>query len=120
MKLLLWKGTSQIAHHCLAYHLKHLHDLRLVRPLEVSQRRSLESDSCQLGYRVSRILFPGAGESHRSYEFNAAQLKTIQEVITLTVFAVFSVTYLGEKSKWNYAAGAACLVLGVFFVFHKW
>jgi len=40
-------------------------------------------------------------------------------VITLTVFAVFSVTYLGEKLQWNYAAGAACLVLGVFFVFHK-
>src|SRR5438552_11049384 len=55
-----------------------------------------------------------------SYEFTTAQLKTIQEVITLTVFAVFSVTYLGEKLKWNYAAGAARLVLGVFFVFHKW
>jgi drug/metabolite transporter (DMT)-like permease len=38
----------------------------------------------------------------------------------LTVFAVFSVTYLGEKLKWNYGVGAACLVLGVFFVFHKW
>ncbi len=47
-----------------------------------------------------------------------AQLKTIQGVIALTVFAVFSV-YLGEKLKWNYAAGAACLVLGGFFVFHK-
>src|ERR1700756_3080645 len=55
-----------------------------------------------------------------SYEFTTAQLKTLQEEIKLTVFAVFSVTYLGEKLKWNYAAGAACLVLGVFFVFHKW
>ena len=55
-----------------------------------------------------------------SYEFNAAQLKTIQEVITRTAFAVFSVTYLGEKPKWNYAAGALCLVLAAFFVFHKW
>ena len=36
-----------------------------------------------------------------SYEFNTAQLKTIQEVITLTVFAVFSLTYLGENfHKW--------------------
>src|SRR5438270_950353 len=52
-----------------------------------------------------------------SYEFNTAQLKTIQEVITLTVFAVFSVTYLGEKLKWNYAAGAACLVLECFSFF---
>jgi len=55
-----------------------------------------------------------------SYEFNTAQLKVIQEVITLTVFAVFSVLYLGEKFKWNYAAGFACIVAGVFFVFHKW
>ena len=55
-----------------------------------------------------------------SYEFNAAQLKTIQEVITLTVFAVFSVFYLKEQFKWNYAAGFACIVAGVFFVFHKW
>ena len=55
-----------------------------------------------------------------SYEFHAAQLKTIQEVITLAVFAVFSVTYLGEKLKWNYGVGAICLALAVFFVFHKW
>jgi uncharacterized protein len=55
-----------------------------------------------------------------SYEFSTAQLKTIQEVITLSVFAVFSFFYLGEKIKWNYAAGFACIVLAVFFVFHKW
>ena len=39
-----------------------------------------------------------------SYEFTTGQLKTIQEVITLTVFAIFSMTYLGEKLRWNYAA----------------
>ena len=46
-----------------------------------------------------------------SYEFNVAQLKTIQEAITLTVFAVFSVMYLEEQFRWNYAAGldASCL-----------
>jgi uncharacterized protein len=55
-----------------------------------------------------------------SYELNTAQLKTIQEVITLVVFAVFSVAYLGEKLKWNYGVGAALLALAVFFVFHKW
>ena len=51
--------------------------------------------------------------------FTAAQLKIIQEVITLTVFSVFSVWYLGEPIKWNYAVGFACMILGVFFVFHK-
>jgi uncharacterized protein (DUF486 family) len=55
-----------------------------------------------------------------SYEFNGAQLKTIQEVITLVVFSVFSIWYLGEKFKWNYAAGFGFIVVGAFFVFHKW
>jgi uncharacterized protein (DUF486 family) len=55
-----------------------------------------------------------------SYEFTTAQLKTIQEVITLSVFSVFSVMYLGEKLKWNYVAGFGCIALAVFFVFHKW
>ena len=55
-----------------------------------------------------------------SYEFSTAQLKTIQEVITLAVFSAFSMLYLGEKLKWNYGAGFACIALAVFFVFHKW
>lgn len=55
-----------------------------------------------------------------SYAFNTAQLKTIQEVITLTVFAGFSVLYLGEKFKWNYGVGFGFMVLAAFFVFHKW
>ncbi|MEN6310768.1 MAG: DMT family protein [Acidobacteriota bacterium] len=52
--------------------------------------------------------------------FSAAQLKTIQEVITLVVFAAFSVLYLKEDLKWNYLAGFACLLAAVFFVFKKW
>jgi uncharacterized protein len=55
-----------------------------------------------------------------SYEFSTAQLKTMQEVITLSVFSVFSVLYLGEKIKWNHAAGFGCIAMAVFFVFHKW
>jgi len=53
-------------------------------------------------------------------EFNGAQLKTIQEVITLTVFSVFSVLYLKEPFRWNYAVGFAMIVLAVFVIFHKW
>jgi len=53
-------------------------------------------------------------------EFNAAQLKTIQEVITLVVFSVFSVLYLKEQFKWNYAVGFGLMILAVFFVFKKW
>ena len=55
-----------------------------------------------------------------SYEFNAAQLKTIQEIITLSVFSVFSITYLGEQMKWNYLVGFAFITLAAFFIFHKW
>src|SRR3989337_3796112 len=55
-----------------------------------------------------------------SYQFNTAQLKTIQEVITLVVFCVFSVVYLKEGIKWNYLVGFAFLVLAAFFIFNKW
>src|SRR5882672_5169195 len=53
-------------------------------------------------------------------EFSAAQLKTIQEVITLSVFCVFSVLYLHEELKWNYLVGFALIAGAVFFVFKKW
>ena len=52
--------------------------------------------------------------------YSAAQLKTMQEVITLLVFGVFSVTYLGEAIKWNHIASFGCLVAAAFFAFHKW
>lgn len=53
-------------------------------------------------------------------QFAAAQLKLLQEVITLVVFCVFSVTYLREPLRWNYLAGFGCIVAAVFFVFKKW
>ena len=49
--------------------------------------------------------------------FTAAQLKTMQEVITLVVFAGFSVLWLGEKLTWNHAVGFAFIAAGAFFVF---
>ena len=52
--------------------------------------------------------------------FSAAQLKTIQEVITLTVFAGFSILYLGEPFRWNYAVGFTLIAAGAFFVFREW
>lgn len=52
--------------------------------------------------------------------FSAAELKTIQEVITLSVFAVFSVVYLREPLLWNHVLGFGCIALGAFFIFHKW
>lgn len=52
--------------------------------------------------------------------FNAAQLKTIQEVITLITFAVFSALYLKEPLGWNHAIGFGFIALGAYFIFHRW
>ena len=51
--------------------------------------------------------------------FSPDQLKVIQEIITLTVFGVFSVYYFGDRLHWNHAAAFCCLVGGAFFMFHK-
>ncbi len=52
-----------------------------------------------------------------SYEFSAAQLKIIQEVITLGVFSVFSVLYLKQQFQWNYLVAFGFLIGAVLFVF---
>lgn len=52
-------------------------------------------------------------------QFTAAQLKTIQEVITLVVFSIFSVLYLKEEFRWNYLVGFSMMVGAVFVIFHK-
>jgi uncharacterized protein (DUF486 family) len=52
--------------------------------------------------------------------YSAAQLKTLQEIITLLVFAAFSVTYLGESLKWNHMVAFLFLCGAAFFSFHKW
>jgi uncharacterized protein (DUF486 family) len=51
--------------------------------------------------------------------YSAAQLKTMQEIITLIVFGVFSVTYLNEALRWNHFAAFTCLVLAGYFAFVK-
>ncbi len=55
-----------------------------------------------------------------SYVYSAAQLKTIQEIITLVVFSVFSVAYLKEQFRWNYLVGFLFIILAAFFIFKKW
>src|ERR1019366_3840011 len=54
-----------------------------------------------------------------SATYSGAQLKIIQEVITLTVFAVFSVLYLKEELKWNYLVSFFFIIGAVFFAFKK-
>jgi uncharacterized protein (DUF486 family) len=49
--------------------------------------------------------------------YNPAELKTIQEVITFTVFIAFSVFYLGQTITWQHVLGFAVIILGAAIVF---
>lgn len=49
--------------------------------------------------------------------YSAAELKTIQEVVTLTVFVIFSVFYLKEGITWNHAMGFALIAGGAALIF---
>ena len=51
--------------------------------------------------------------------YSPAELKAIQEIVTLSVFAVFAWGYLGESLRWNHAVGFALLVAAAFFIFYK-
>lgn len=53
-------------------------------------------------------------------QFSAAQLKIMQEVITLIVFAFFSILYLKEGLRWNYVVAFMMIIGAVFFMFKKW
>lgn len=69
--------------------------------------------SCQVP--ANRIGFADNGGP-----FNLVQLKVIQEVISLTVFSVFTVLlFKGESFHWNHIAAFVCLILAVYFVFMK-
>lgn len=69
--------------------------------------------TCQIP--ANRIGFQGNGGP-----FSLVQLKVIQEVITLVVFALFTtVVFRGEALHWNHAAACVCLILAVYFVFMK-
>lgn len=48
-----------------------------------------------------------------------AQLKVLQEIVTLAVFAVFAVTYMGARLSWNYLAASLCMVAAAWFMFRK-
>ena len=90
-------------------HLKHLKSSALIVAILVSWGIALFEYTLMVP--ANRI-----GHGH----FSAAELKTIQEVITLTVFAAFSVWFLKEPLAWNHLLGFAFIAAGGFFIFHKW
>ena len=72
------------------------------------------------GIALAEYCFQVPANRYGHGQFNAAQLKTIQEVITLIIFMIFSVLYLKEDLRWNYLVGFSLIIAAVFFVFHKW
>lgn len=52
--------------------------------------------------------------------YSGAELKGLQEIITLVVFSVFSIFYLGEKLAWNHIVGFVFIVAAVVFIFRAW
>jgi len=52
--------------------------------------------------------------------FTTAQLKVMQEIITLVIFSIFSILYLKEEFRWNYAVGFFFIILAAVFIFKKW
>jgi len=108
------------AHHSPADHFQHLNDVCLVRASQVQGFALVDRGAGELGIAFFEYCFQVPANRIGHYEFNAAQLKTIQEVITLIVFCVFSVLYLKEPLKWNYLAGFGLMIGAVFLIFKEW
>ncbi|MBB5340061.1 uncharacterized protein (DUF486 family) [Edaphobacter lichenicola] len=76
----------------------------------------MEGDPGQLGHRLFEYCLQVPANRIGSKTFSPDQLKVIQEVITLTVFDVFSTFYFGDKLHWNHFAAFGCLGRRVFYV----
>jgi hypothetical protein len=100
-------------------HLK-LQDMKIIgenTPLYVVILLSWGIALAEYSFQVpaNRIGFAGNGGP-----FSLMQLKVIQEVVTLTIFTIFTVIFFkGETLHWNHFAAFACLILAVYFVFMK-
>jgi uncharacterized protein (DUF486 family) len=67
------------------------------------------------GIAFLEYLFMVPANRWGSVNYSAAELKIMQEVITLVVFAIFAVTYLGQKLQWNHLAAFVCILAAVAF-----
>lgn len=60
------------------------------------------------------------GSTQYGGPFSLWELKVIQEVVSLTVFAFFVLLFMkSDTFRWNHLAGFACLILAVYFIFRK-
>ena len=94
-------------------------DFCLVWPLKIPVRSPVAvRNFCELGRRLFRILASKCpGTASDLANFPLAQLRIIQEVITLVVFAGIAVWVMGVKLTWNYLWAGLCMAAAVFFIF---
>jgi uncharacterized protein len=104
-------------HHPAAHRLERLHDHGLVLHLRFREVPLWQVILASWGLAFVEYCLAVPANRYGSYVYSAAQLKTIQEVITLSVFAVFSVVYLQQPITWNQVMGFALIAGGAFFVF---
>lgn len=93
------------------------HDLRLVWPPRVQGLAAVAGGAGVLGIACFEYCLAVPANRHGHGAWSAAELTTMQDVITLVVFTVFSVVRLKEAVTWNHAIGFACIAAGAFFVF---
>ncbi len=83
--------------------------------MHIAEYKNRENGEYCLQVPANRIGFDGNGGP-----FNLMQLKVIQEVITLTVFTIFSILVFGNMHlQWNHFVAFILLIGAVFFVFYK-
>ena len=92
----------------------------MVWPSQVQGELAPARDCGELGIAFFEYCLAVPANRWGSALYTAAQLKTMQEVITLIVFAGFSVLYLKEPLGWNHGLGFALIAAGAFLIFHKW
>lgn len=107
------QGSMPNADYYVVDDLERVHDIRMVRPPEVQGISPVHGNSGELGIALIEYCFQVPANRIGHAQFSAAQLKTIQEVISLVVFSIFSVVYLKEAMKWNYVVGFALIVVAV-------
>jgi uncharacterized protein (DUF486 family) len=95
-----------------------VHDLGVVRPSQVQGRSLAVVILVSWGIAFVEYCFAVPANRIGSAVYSPAELKTIQEVITLIVFAGFTAVYFNEPLSWTQAAGFALIALGAALVFH--
>ena len=92
----------------------------MVRTPAVQKHCPAHCDHYQLGHCFFEYVLQVPANRIGYGYFSAAELKTIQEVISLTVFMGFSAFWLHEPLKWNHLVGFALIVLAAWVIFKEW